>query len=177
MKRFIPVLALAVFSVGMLSLFAHGAVQAERLSPAQEKRITTNCVAIKTSLNQLHASDALLRVNRGQVYESLASRFMDTFNGRLAGNRLDNRGMTTITANYRTALQTFRTDYIQYEQKLADAIRTDCVSQPARFAEVTEQARVLRSRVHDDITKLHRLIDDYRSSVKGFLYNYERISQ
>jgi len=133
-------------------------------------------VSIKNSLSQLHASDALLRVNRGQVYESMAAKLMDTFNDRLAGNRLDNKAMTTVTSNYRSALTTFRTDYIAYEQKLSEAIRIDCSTQPNTFHAALEQARTLRTKVHDDVVRLHRIIDDYRSSVSDFLLNYERVS-
>ena len=106
----------------------------------------------------------------------MAAKLMDTFNDRLAGNRLDNKAMTTVTANYRSALTTFRTDYIAYEQKLSEAIRIDCTAQPNTFHAALEQARTLRTKVHDDVVRLHRVIDDYRSSVNDFLLNYERVS-
>jgi hypothetical protein len=128
-------------------------------------------------LNQLLASDALLRVNRGQVYEAMASKLMDAFNDRLSGNQLDNKAMTTVTGNYRSELNDFRTDYILYEQKLATALRIDCTSQPNSFFRTLEEARQLRKDVHSDVTELHRLIDDYRSSVSSFLLNFERIAE
>lgn len=147
------------------------------LTDEQRAKITSNCVVIKSSLEQLHASDALLRVNRGQVYESLATNLMEPFNTRLSNNRLDSSAMTTVTSQYRTALNQFRTDYIAYEQKLAEAIKIDCSSQPDKFHDAVLVARSLRSTVHDDIQKLHRSIDDYRLSVGDFLLNYERISR
>jgi hypothetical protein len=146
------------------------------LTPEEEDRIRANCVSLKSTLNQLHASDALLRVNRGQIYESMASNLMDRFNTRLGSNNLDREGMLTVTSAYRTALTKFRTDYIVYEQKLSQALRMDCESEPSSFYNTTQNVRELRGTVHEDVGKLHRLIDDYRSSVGDFLVNYERIS-
>ncbi len=176
MRRIIFVALASLLTVGLLLPLTGSSASAEDLTPDQASRVKANCVSIKNSLSQLHASDALLRVNRGQVYESMATKLMDTFNDRLAGNRLDNKAMTTVTANYRSALTTFRTDYIAYEQKLSEAIRIDCTAQPNTFHAALEQARTLRTKVHDDVVRLHRVIDDYRSSVNDFLLNYERVS-
>ncbi len=176
MRRIIFVALASLLTVGLLLPLTGSSASAEDLTPDQASRVKANCVSIKNSLSQLHASDALLRVNRGQVYESMAAKLMDTFNDRLAGNRLDNKAMTTVTANYRSALTTFRTDYIAYEQKLSEAIRIDCTAQPNTFHAALEQARTLRTKVHDDVVRLHRVIDDYRSSVNDFLLNYERVS-
>jgi hypothetical protein len=176
MRRILFVALVSLLSVGLLIPFASTSAQADDLTPEQTQRVKANCVSIKSSLSQLHASDALLRVNRGQVYEAMSTKLMDTFNSRLASNSLDNKAMVTVTDNYRKALDTFRTDYIAYEQKLAAAIRIDCVSQPNTFHTTVQDARKLRKTVHEDVLKLHRFIDDYRSSVGDFLLNFERIS-
>lgn len=176
MRRILFVALVSLLSVGLLIPFASTSAQADDLTPEQTQRVKANCVSIKSSLSQLHASDALLRVNRGQVYEAMSTKLMDTFNSRLASNSLDNKAMVTVTDNYRKALDTFRTDYIAYEQKLAAAIRIDCVSQPNTFHTTVQDARKLRKTVHEDVQKLHRFIDDYRSSVGDFLLNYERIA-
>lgn len=176
MRRLSFVAIAGVLSLGVLLSFVTPNVAAEDLTPEQTERVKLNCVSIKNTLSQLHASDALLRVNRGQVYESMGSKLMDTFNTRLANNRLDNKAMVTVTSNYRTALSNFRTDYIAYEQKLSEAIKIDCASQPNTFHSALEEARILRQKVHEDVLKLHRYIDDYRTSVSDFLLNYERVS-
>jgi hypothetical protein len=176
MRRILFFALVSLLSVGLLIPFASTSAQADDLTPEQTQRVKANCVSIKSSLSQLHASDALLRVNRGQVYEAMSTKLMDTFNSRLASNSLDNKAMVTVTDNYRKALDTFRTDYIAYEQKLAAAIRIDCVSQPNTFHTTVQDARKLRKTVHEDVLKLHRFIDDYRSSVGDFLLNFERIS-
>lgn len=169
-----------VFAALLVVVVASSAIRAQSfdvLTDDQRTKISANCVVIKNSLEQLHASDALLRVNRGQVYESLATNLMEPFNTRLSSNRLDNGAMTTVTDQYRTALTKFRTDYIAYEQKLAEAIKIDCSSQPDKFHEAIVSARTLRATVHADVQKLHRSIDDYRLSVGDFLLNYERVSK
>ena len=161
-------------------MFGTSVVQAQAvgiLSDEQKQKIVDNCVSIKNSLNQLHVSDALLRVNRGQIYESLSSKFMDRFNSRLDNNSLDNKSMLTVTGNYRTQLTAFRTNYISYEQKLTAAINIDCTDKPTEFYNTVEDARTLRNTVHVDVIKLHQIIDDYRSTVGDFLLNYERLAE
>lgn len=177
MRRILFVALFSLFSIGLLASISGSSAKAEDLTPDQVEQVKANCVSIKNSLSQLHASDALLRVNRGQVYESMASKLMDTFNNRLGINSLDNKAMTTVTTNYRNALATFRLDYISYEQKLSAALHIDCISQPNSFHTTIQEARKLRETVHDDVLKLHRLIDDYRSSVGDFFLNYERLSE
>jgi len=180
MSRFLRALPLAVLVAGVF-IVIHSSFSSAQSVPTltadQEKAITSNCVTIKSNLSQLHATDALLRVNRGQIYESMASKLMDRFNDRLGGNSLDNKAMVTVTNTYRTQLNAFRTDYISYEQKLSAALAIDCTSKPLQFHTTVLEARVLRSKVHSDVTKLHQIIDDYRSSVGDFLLNYERVSQ
>jgi len=177
MKRVLLTLAtLAALAVlfGLSAQTVHA--QSTALTSDQVQRIRSNCTSIKSTLNQLHASDALLRVNRGQVYESMASKLMSPFNSRLSNNRLDAKATSAVTASYRTALDSFRDDYKSYEEKLSSAIKIDCINQPELFYNTIEQARINRAKVHDNVTRLHRYIDDYRSAVGDFLLNYERVS-
>lgn len=175
--RFAPLALLVAGGVLVFSAAFTHAQSATVLTADQEQRISDNCVSIKNSLSQLHASDALLRVNRGQIYESMGSKLMDRFNDRLGSNSLDNKAMVTVSGSYRTQLNTFRSNYISYEQKLSAALKIDCTTKPTEFYNTIEDARILRNTVHGDVIKLHQLIDDYRSSVSGFLLNYERVSE
>jgi hypothetical protein len=179
MRRIIRLLSLPLIALAVsLSWVTIATAQSNSvvLTPEEEDRIRVNCVSLKSALNQLHASDALLRVNRGQIYESMATNLMDRFNARLGSNGLDRDGMVSVTSSYRTALTKFRTDYIAYEQKLSQALRMDCADNPSSFYNTMQSARELRTTVHEDVSRLHRLIDDYRSSVGDFLVNYERIA-
>ena len=146
------------------------------LTNEQLERISANCVSIKNTLNQLHASDALLRVNRGQIYETMSTKLMDRFNSRLQSNNLDATGTQAVTTSYRSALASFRTNYQAYEQQLSAAIRIDCSQKPAEFHAAVEDARTKRSKVHSDVIRLHRYIDDYRSAVNDFYINFQRVS-
>jgi len=178
MKRVLLTLtAIAVLTVlfGFTAQTAHA--QSTALTSEQIDKIKSNCTSIKSTLNQLHASDALLRVNRGQVYESMASKLMDPFNSRLGSNRLDSKATSAVTTSYRDALNGFRNDYKSYEEKISSALRINCFDEPELFYSTIEQARVNRAKVHDDVNKLHRYIDDYRQAVGDFLLNFERISE
>lgn len=180
MRRTLQLLIAPLLIIGfsfVLGSVVQAQAESTTLTEDQEDRISANCVTIKNTVNQLHVSDALLRVNRGQIYESMGTNLMDKFNDRLGNNSLDNKAMLNVTGSYRTALATFRTNYISYEQKMTEALRIDCTSKPAEFYRVLESARKLRATVHGDVKKLHELIDDYRSSVGGFLVNYERSAE
>lgn len=177
MPRLIGFIITVAAALSVLVFAASSPVRADDLSSDQIERIKTNCVSIKSSLSQLHVSDALLRVNRGQIYESMGTNLMDAFNGRLGGARLDNKAMVAVTEQYRTALADFRADYIAYEQKLSTALKIDCRSKPQTFHNTIGEARELRKEVYADIQGLHRVIDDYRSSVGSFLLNFERVSE
>lgn len=167
-----------MIAASLLSVFALKNSYAEDfyLSPDQLTRIQANCGSIKGSLAQLHASDALLRVNRGQVYESMGTKLMDSFNSRLGNNGLDNKGLVVVANEYQTALATFRTDYQTYEQQLSATIKVDCTKDPSGFHVSLENARTKRSTVHDDVVKLNQYIDDYRSAVNDFMLNFERVT-
>ncbi len=151
--------------------------QSAPLTDEQRARVQAECAQIKGSLSQLHASDALLRVNRGQVYESLSSRLMVPFNARLSSAGLDNKAMTTHTTQYASALNSFRTHYIAYEQKLSEALRIDCRKEPDTFYQAVIDARELRNTVHADIEKLHAIITDYGTSVDDFYLNFKRLAE
>ena len=146
------------------------------LTDAQREAIRTNCVSIKNTLNQLKVSDALLRVNRGQVYESMRSKLMDRFNGRLESKSLDNRGVVVVTGSYASTLEAFRVNYVTYERQLATTLRIDCSEDPDSFRAALQLAREKRTVVHEDVKRLHQLIDDYRNAAADFRLNFERVS-
>jgi len=171
--RFLVVLAIS--AVSFLLLYGVQAVNAQTavLSEKQVELIRKNCQSAKSTLSQLHASDALLRVNRGQVYESLSTRLIEPFNSRLGNNGLDNKATNTVAMNYRTALDAFRSNYRLYEQELSAALKIDCHQSPVAFHESVERARERRKQVNNSVIRLHRVIDDYRLAVDDFMLNYK----
>lgn len=176
--RSIGTVMAGLIAFALLVVFGASSVQAaSELTADQRQHIQSECTQIKGSLSQLHASDALLRVNRGQVYESMTSKLMTPFNTRLSTSGLDNKAMTTHTTQYQNALVAFRSDYILYEQKISEALRTDCRQEPAKFYQMILEARELRTTVHEDVQKLHRVINDYGDAVSDFLLNYKRLAE
>lgn len=172
----------AILGVGVcVALFAMSSlpVHAEdgSLSDAQRQRIQSNCTQIKSTAERLHASDALLRVNRGQAYEGVSSRLMAPFNMRLSLSGLDNKAMTTRSGQYQDALDAFRADYSEYEKKLSAALKIDCKKSPDDFYSAILEARSLRKNLHEDTQKIHRAMDDYKTSVGDFLLNFKRLGQ
>lgn len=178
MKIRIGLVLIAIITASLLSFFALKNSYADDfiLTPDQIARIQANCVSTKGSLSQLHASDALLRVNRGQIYESVGTKLMDSFNSRLSNNGLDNKGLVVVANEYQTALATFRSDYQTYEQQLSATIKIDCIKDPTDFHVSLASARVKRLTVHGDVGKLNQYIDDYRSAVNDFMLNFERVT-
>lgn len=175
--RIFAVAAILFIATGVVYLGVQSVQAQATLSEEQRERIRTNCVTIKNTLNQLKVSDALLRVNRGQIYESMSSKLMDNFNARVSNNNLDNRGLVAVSSGYDSALNNFRSDYQAYERQLSSAIRIDCSQDPDAFHFAIENTRALRQEVNDDVQRLHEYIDDYRAAVNDFRLNFERTSE
>jgi hypothetical protein len=151
------------------SLFGMAHAQSVPVSDEQIVRIRASCVSAKNTLNQLHASDALLRVNRGQLYESMSSKIMTRFNSRAQSNRYNVDNLVTVTQSYGTQLATFRVDYQAYEEQLSTALHTDCIKEPVAFYDAVASARAKRTQVHVDVIKLHQYIDEYQSNFDDFV--------
>lgn len=122
----------------------------EGMTERHIERIRANCIDSKAILTQLHASDALLRVNQGQVYESIATQLMAPLNSRIALNRLDGGvELTIIAQNYNQNLSEFRQIYIAYEQAVSRTLRINCENQPVAFYDSVAEAREHRGELHD----------------------------
>ena len=171
-SRLISTVSVAGLLLGLVAVPPVNA-QVEGLSDEQIALVQENCQTVKTTLNQLHASDALLRVNRGQVYESILTRLIQRFNTRLSNNDFDNRAMVTITDKYQQSLNSFRLDYQVYEEQLSATIKMDCQAKPEEFHFAIEDARAKRAQVHEDVQALYRTMEDYDSVVDDFLLSYQ----
>lgn len=176
MKLRVRLVLSAMIAAALLSVFVLKNSYADDLSSDQKARIQANCLSIKGSLNQLRASDALLRVNRGQIYESVGTKLMNNFNSRLSNNGLDNKGLVSVGGEYQSALSAFREDYTVYEHQLSATIGIDCSKDPTSFHYALENARTKRSTVHDDVGRLNQYIDDYRAAVNDFMLNFDRVT-
>jgi hypothetical protein len=161
-----------ILSVSSLGVMKVAADDSDSSTPPVSD-ILAGCVSAKSTLSQLHASDALLRVNRGQIYESLSTKLMTRFNVRVANNNLNNTSLVSVTDDYDKTLDDFRMDYNTYEVRLAAAINTDCQKQPIQFYNAVASARQQRSKVHSDIKKLNQYIDQYQKALDRFESDYK----
>ncbi|HZJ34826.1 MAG TPA: hypothetical protein VFD55_02305 [Candidatus Angelobacter sp.] len=171
-KLLVGYLMIAVVALGGISLLTVAA-QSTEMTNQQIELIRTNCLSAKTTLHQLHASDALLRVNRGQLYESISTKLMNKFNSRVANNSFNSTDLNSITKNYGLMLDTFRSDYIAYEEQLSIALGIDCSKQPVAFYDAMSSARTKRVQVHTDVVNLNQSIAQYQLTVDQFEKDYQ----
>ena len=164
MKRFLTLAAVLSLTLAG-AFFWHSSVRAQDGQLMTEEHITrikSNCVEAQSSLNQLHTSDALLRVNQGRQYELISTKLMAPFNSRVAINKLDGTDLVSITSNYERELAAFRTNYKSYEEATSKALQINCINQPVAFYDYVGDARAKRKIVHGNIVKLNNMIDDYK---------------
>lgn len=141
--------------------------QSSMLDSKKQEYIKVNCSATQSTLSRLRQSDTLLRVNRGQLYESIQTQLIEAFNARVSSNRLDGNELKTVNKEYNSALDGFRTDYIKYEEQLSRAISMDCQKQPQNFYDAVLVARETRQRLHEDIVKINQLATKYLEAVNN----------
>jgi hypothetical protein len=154
--------------IGVAAIYNIATAQNLTMSDQQVEAIRDNCASAKSTLNQLHSSDALLRVNIGQIYESMTTKLMEQFNSRVTDNNINNSGLVAITASYTSLLDSFRSDYIIYEKQLSLAINFDCQAQPVAFYEAIATARTYRQQIHSDVVGLNQFLDKYRLAIDQF---------
>lgn len=170
----------ALFVICGALLLAGVAGQAARaqaeppMTEAQIARIRQNCVKAQTTLNQLHASDALLRVNRGQLYELISTKLMAPLNSRIALNRLSGLTLTATTLEYDRRLDSFRSNYQQYEEAMSRTLTIKCTNQPVAFYDSVKEAREKRQKVHDDTAALNTLLQTYKANFEDFAKGAEK---
>lgn len=174
MKRVI--VTLSVFAMtAILGAIWHASARAENtpMTEAHIARIRANCVDAQSTLRQLHASDALLRVNRGQLYESISTKLMAPLNSRISLNRLDGVSLVSIATTYESQLVYFRQSYQQYEEAMSQTLRINCINQPVVFYDSVADARSKRKKVHDSTVALHNTISEYKTEFEAFAKQFD----
>jgi hypothetical protein len=136
-------------------------------------RIRANCVDAQATLFQLHASDAGLRVDRGQLYESISTKLMAPFNSRIVLNRVSDENLLTTAAEYDKQLIAFRLQYQQYEEAMSASLRMKCVNQPVAFYDSIADTREKRRLTHAATVELHKTILKYGSEVETYAKNFK----
>lgn len=156
--------------IGLVAAFfsMHTAAQTAPMTEAHIERIKTSCVEAQSTLTQLHASDALLRVNRGQVYESISTKLMAPFNNRVSLGKFDNTALAAHQTAYDQQLGEFRTNYRLYEEAMTKTLRINCANQPVAFYDSVADTRQKRQRVYESTQALQKSIQEYRGAFEVF---------
>ena len=175
MKRII-VLAISL-SVVLGAIFGASTLaqsdEAPLMTEAHIARIKSNCVGAQATLTQLHASDALMRVNRGQLYESISTRLMVPFNSRIAKYTQYNVALVEVASAYDNELTEFRASYKLYEEAMSRTLKIDCQNQPVAFYDGVVDTRLKRQVTHEHVLVLQSKIKDYKTEFEIFAKNFQ----
>jgi hypothetical protein len=165
MKRFLIVLAiLTVATSGAFLWQAKAEAQdAPPMTEAHIAKIRSNCIEAQSVLTQLHTSDALLRVNQGQLYELISTKLMAPFNGRAALNKLDATKLIAVSASYDQELAAFRANYKLYEESMSRTLKINCINQPVAFYDSVGETRAKRKIVYTNSLNLKTYIQKYKA--------------
>lgn len=171
-QRLLLFVAITLSAVGIIHATAF-ADDGDTITDAQLVQIRSRCSEIQTTLSHVHANDALLRVNRGQLYERISTKLMAPLNSRIVLNKLDSTSLVTVTTKYETDLKKFRLNYQAYEELLSDTMKINCVNQPTRFYDSLQQVRIKRSEVHQSTQALTADITEYKLAFDEFARPYK----
>ena len=165
MKRIL--IAIAILAVATSGAFLwQASVQAQDaplMTEAHIAKIRSNCVEAQSTLNQLHTSDALLRVNQGQLYELISTKLMAPFNARVTLNKIDGTKMIDVSNDYDRELAAFRINYKAYEEAMSRTLKINCLNQPVAFYDSVNEARTKRKITHANILNLKTNILQYKA--------------
>lgn len=177
MKRLFIGLVFLGMLVAAVSTTSHIARAQSTLSESQIESIRQNCVSAQTILSQLHASDALMRVDRGTLYENISNKLMASLNSRIAYSRLEGLRMASITLEYDRQFDAFRANYKQYEESMSRTFKMNCAQEPVEFYERVALARARRANVHQNTRALTGLLQDYKTAFEDFAKLFEEQKQ
>ena len=163
MRRFTTAIFVTAACLGMV-ISPH--VLAQELAQPSDTTVVDNlrarCDDIQSSLRRLHTSDALLRVNVGQTYNTLSARLMARLNSRLALNRIDSRELVDISGKFDQLRGEFSSDYNTYESSFSALLKIDCKQKPAEFYAKLLSTRDARLKLADTVKQMNGNISDYR---------------
>lgn len=173
MSRILLLLGIMSVLLGGVATVAHAQEAPAPMTEAHIQRIKASCVQARANLYQLHASDGLLRVNRGELFQSLTNKMMVPFNSRVALNQLDSGKLVSITSQYGEELDQFVSTYRAYEEAMTDVLELDCTKQPVAFYDGVADARKKRQQVHTHAEALRKLAREYRDAFNVFARDFK----
>lgn len=174
MKAFlIVIITLAVACVGALAGYHGVRAQTAPMTEAHIERIRANCQTARSALSRVHASDGVLRVNLGPLYESISTKLMAPFNSRMALNKYDGAQLVEQTALYERQLNDFRADYKVYEESMSRTLRINCQNEPVAFYDSVAETREKRRIVNQRTLQLQKIIQEYKTTFEVFARTIE----
>jgi hypothetical protein len=151
-----------------VSLLPVGLAAAEPLDETKQGIVSQNCITAQSTLQRIGHSDTSARINRGQNYDQILKLFY-TMNARVANNNITEPKLADLTKNFEDRLNTFRSQYNEYNDRLKTAIDGDCKNQPNQFYDNLITTRERRSNLNLTITGLNEIIGNYQETVRGLL--------
>lgn len=176
MKRRFLFASVLVTLVGVVFVMRPASAQqadAPVMTEAHIQHIKASCGDALRTIQQLHTNDALLRVDRGQLYETISAKLMARLSSRLATNNIDAVPFVKISTQYDKVLAEFRVNYKRYDDQMSAVLLLDCTRQPVAFYDAVAKARALRSATHANIIELNRLTGEYEKVFDTFYTNYK----
>lgn len=150
---------------------------ASTITPEIINRVRSRCIENQGTLNRLHKTDAFIRIDRGNLYQTIGDKLMVPLNRRLASNQLDPGKLLTITSDYKAEYGVFYRAYIDYDNALSKVLDIDCTREPVTFYNALVEAREKRVKLSESIVRLKTLIRDYGVNFSDFKSNYEKAEQ
>ena len=131
-------------------------------------KIETNCVENLASLRRLHQTDAFLRNDRGELYQSISKKLMVPLNQRLAANELNGSELVETSADFNKEYTTFYNDYIKYDNAMSQLLDIDCLKEPVTFYTSLLDTRQKRAALNTSDQKLVTYIKQYKAQFDSF---------
>lgn len=156
----------ALYFAVFLTVLAAPLVSAEA-QPLSDKHIEVirqNCSQAQQILQRLQRNEAAARVNRGRGYEATI-RLMASLNSRVALNKINAPKLAAVTSQVGDKFDTFRADYITYDDQLEVVLKLKCSEQPVTFYDELTRAREDRAKVAKDIQDIDTLLDQYHDAL------------
>lgn len=168
MKRLATFIMIALAMSGVFIVPSQVGAQDQPMTESHIERIKANCVEAQTQLTRIHTNDALLRVNRGQLYERILTKLMSPFNSRVALNNLNGSTLVSVSATYEQQLMAFRTYYREYDESMTATLKINCINQPVAFYDSVVVTRSKREKVHESTGQLQQSIQNYKKEFESF---------
>lgn len=153
-----------IIALACASIVASSTAAFALTDDARSKSIVQNCSSVQTALDQLQRRDLVARTNRGRAYEAQITQ-IDAFAQRLRNNNISSQPLDGPANDFKNAVDTFRTAYVQYDDRMTALLQIDCRTKPDDFATALDQVRMLRDNVGAQVSRGEDSLVAYRQAI------------